>query len=105
MKSKLRLAQEDHARRLARFQVWLEEVGINYTLGDAFRDPRVHGEMGVKAGYGHKSSCHKLKLANDFNFEFEEDHVRAHDEWDRRGGAKRLLHDMNHYSSGWEGMI
>ena len=76
-------------------------------LGDLFRDPRVHGEMGVKMGYGHASSCHKLKLAIDINFvvdgkidgpEIQALHERLHDWFDKNGGAKRIPHDMNHYS-------
>lgn len=101
-KGKLRLAQEEHAHRMTLLRIWLDEQGICYTEGDSFRDPRVHGDFGAKKGYGHPFSCHKLKLADDLNFEVVCDHVRAHDKWDELGGAKRLLHDMNHYSSGWE---
>lgn len=116
-KSELRLRQEEFARESASFEIWLAEEKINYTKGDAFRDPRAFGPHGSNAiavpdgtpprfaPYGHALSCHKLKLAQDLNFENEADHVRAHDEWDRRGGAKRLLHDMNHYSWGWKGFI
>ena len=42
-------------------------LGYECTLGDAFRDPRVHGAVGVKLGYGHPSSAHKNKLAIDLN--------------------------------------
>ena len=42
-------------------------IGFKVRGGDAFRDPRTNGEMGVKKGYGHKNSCHKLKLARDLN--------------------------------------
>ena len=104
MKSELRKRQEAFAKAMALFEVWLSEQGINYTRGDAFRDPRVHGELGVKKGYGHAKSCHKLKLAQDLNFENDVDHARGHDKWDTMGGSTRLLHDMNHYSFEWRGM-
>lgn len=57
-------------------------LGFEIRGGDLFRDPRVHGAFGVgilehmkklfnlvgiKFGYGHKNSCHKLKLAIDLN--------------------------------------
>ena len=42
-------------------------LGYRLTLGDAYRDPRVHGKIGVKKGYGRKYSCHKLRLAIDLN--------------------------------------
>lgn len=85
------------------------EIGKKYGAtvrgGDTFRDPRVHGEMGVKLGYGHKNSCHKLKLAEDIYFIRDgkiigdgPEHKELHDWWDTQGGARRLLHDMNHYS-------
>lgn len=35
--------------------------------GDLFRDPRLHGALGVKQGYGARNSCHKLKIAIDLN--------------------------------------
>lgn len=115
MKGKLRLAQEAHARRMSALREWLTAEGIGYSEGDAFRDPRVHGEFGestitvggvtINVPYGHAFSCHKLKLADDLNFIDPKDHIKAHDQWDRIGGAKRLLHDMNHYSSGWEGYV
>jgi hypothetical protein len=41
--------------------------GYKIRWGDGFRAPRLHGAMGVKKGYGHKNSCHKLKLAQDIN--------------------------------------
>ncbi|WP_339064705.1 hypothetical protein [Teredinibacter turnerae] len=40
---------------------------IELTMGDAYRDPRVHGEFGEKKSYAHKNSVHKLRLAQDFN--------------------------------------
>ena len=43
------------------------ELGYQVRGGDLFRDPRVHGELGEKVGYGNSSSCHKLKLAIDLN--------------------------------------
>ena len=43
------------------------ELGFEIRGGDLFRDPRVHGQINVKQGYGAKNSCHKLKLAIDLN--------------------------------------
>lgn len=43
------------------------ELGFEIRGGDLFRDPRLHGELGVKKGYGAKNNCHKLKLAIDLN--------------------------------------
>jgi len=38
-------------------------LGYTITLGDAYRDPRLHGALGVRMGYGNAKSCHKLRLA------------------------------------------
>ena len=43
------------------------KYGYDVRPGDLFRDPRMHGEFGEKKGYGHRHSCHKLKLAIDLN--------------------------------------
>ena len=74
------------------------------TFGDAYRDPRLHGALGEKKGYGHRNSCHKLRLAVDFNLIIDGKLARPdqygplHDFWDLLGGAKRIEHDMNHFS-------
>jgi len=44
-----------------------EQNGYMLTLGDGYRDPRLHGGPGEKMGYGHPFSCHKLRLAQDYN--------------------------------------
>jgi hypothetical protein len=41
--------------------------GFEVTFGDAYRDPRLHGIVGVKLGYGHSKSAHKQRLAIDLN--------------------------------------
>jgi len=99
--------QDRFARTLPGLLIFVNALakkhGFRVSLGDLFRAPELHGEMGVKKGYGHANSCHKLKLAIDINFIkdgkiISEYHDQAHDFWDTVGGAKRLLHDMNHYS-------
>lgn len=55
------------ARLVPRLIDKAHELGFEVTLGDVFRDPRVHGEVGEKLGYGHPKSGHKLKLAIDLN--------------------------------------
>lgn len=83
-----------------------KEMGYEVTLGDAFRDPRLHGNLGTKAGYGHKNSCHKLRLAIDLNL-FEDgkflDGTEAHrplgEWWESQGGTwGGRFADGNHYS-------
>jgi hypothetical protein len=91
------------SKLLAKAAEIAEREGICVTGGDAYRDPRLHGGMGVRLGYGAASSCHKLRLARDLNFVDQrgfrnEFHVELHDYWDSVGGATRIVGDMNHFS-------
>ena len=88
--------------------------GYEIRIGDCFRDPRVHGDVGTKMAYGHKDSCHKLKLAIDVNLmkdgvylegqAAKDGHNFLHDFWNMLGGASRIPHDLNHYSLEYKGM-
>lgn len=89
-----------------------KELGYQVTLGDAYRDPRLHGEAGVKKGYGHSKSCHKLRLAIDLNLFKDgvflgssEDHKPLGEWWESQGGTwGGRFQDGNHYSLSHEGM-
>ena len=85
------------------------EMGYQVRLGDAFRDPRVHGKLGEKRGYGNPNSCHKLKLAIDLNL-FKDgkflDQTSDHEPlglwWESQGGSwGGRFNDGNHYSLAW----
>lgn len=88
------------------------ELGYEVTLGDAYRDPRLHGEIGVKMGYGHPKSCHKLRLAIDLNLfrngvfiTDDKGHKELGEWWELQGGSwGGRWKDYNHYSLAWEGM-
>lgn len=88
------------------------ELGYEITLGDAYRDPRLHGQLGEKKGYGHSKSCHKLRLAIDLNLfkdgEFlttTEGHRELGEWWESQGGTwGGRFDDANHYSLSHEGM-
>ena len=90
------------------------DLGYEVTLGDAYRDPRVHGEMGTKAGYGRAESNHKVRLAIDLNLfrdgtylQATEDHRQLGEWWEAHGvevglplawGGRFSSPDGNHYS-------
>lgn len=88
------------------------ELGFQVTLGDAYRDPRVHGEFGVKQGYGHPKSNHKRRLALDLNLfkngkylTTTEDHQPLGEYWESLGGTwGGRFKDSNHYSWEYEGI-
>ncbi len=83
--------------------------GYELSFGDAFRDPRLHGRIGEKIGYGHSASLHKSRLAVDFNLfnkdgdwlQTTEDHRPLGEYWEsidpdcQWGGH---FSDGNHYS-------
>ena len=45
----------------------LDNRRYSCTFGDAYRDPRVHGELGYKESYSSANSKHKQRLAVDLN--------------------------------------
>lgn len=101
--------QERFTEALTLLLAYAHFKGYRVRMGDVFRDPRAFGHVGEDTGpYGHKNSCHKLKLAADLNLTAsghylagaaaEGAHNELHDFWDMLGGAKRIPHDLNHYS-------
>lgn len=88
------------------------EMGFQVTLGDAYRDPRVFGAVGQKLGYGHPSSCHKMRMAIDLNLfkngvflNSSEDHRPLGEWWESQGGTwGGRFKDGNHYSLEFKGM-
>ena len=63
----LREQQSKFAKMAAELILKAFELGYEVTLGDAYRDPRLHGDLGVKKGYGAANSFHKKRLAIDLN--------------------------------------
>lgn len=98
--------QRRFTRMLAELINFAYANGYELTVGDAYRDPRLHGEMGVKRGYGHASSNHKQRLAMDFNLfkdgkflQNTEDHRPLGEYWESIGGSwGGRFNDGNHYS-------
>lgn len=106
----LRKQQSIFARKVADLIIHAETLGYEVTLGDAYRDPRVHGAMGVKKGYGAAGSFHKQRLAIDLNLFKHGEYLagtEAHRElgewWESHGGTwggRFKQPDGNHYSWG-----
>lgn len=87
------------------------ELGFEVTVGDAFRDPRLHGAVGVNEGYGHPKSTHKVRLAIDLNLFCDGSYIMTdmghrdlHKFWVSIGGAPMIESDPNHYSLAYQGM-
>lgn len=81
-------------------------LGYDLSIGDAYRDPRVHGEYGEDKGYGSRYSDHKLRLAIDLNLFHDnkflsstEDHRPLGEYWESIGGFwGGRVNDGNHYA-------
>lgn len=106
--------QSEFARLVPRLIDKAYEMGFEVTLGDAFRDPRVHGDLGVKQGYGHPRSAHKSRLAIDLNL-FQggkflpgtEAHRPLGEWWEKQHELARWggrFNDGNHYSMEFGGV-
>lgn len=98
--------QRRFAKMVGQLLAKIHELGYECTLGDAYRDPRLHGEMGVQKGYGHPASAHKIRLAIDLNLFKDgvylastEDHQPIGEWWESIGGSwGGRFRDGNHYS-------
>lgn len=107
-------AQRLFAKMVPRLIDKAHELGYECTLGDAFRDPRVFGEIGERMGYGHPKSIHKLKMALDLNLFKDgvylnktEDHKALGEWWEQQHELCRWggrFEDGNHYSFEWMGV-
>lgn len=114
--SKLSDKQRLFAQMVGELLRWIYHNGYAVTFGDAYRDPRVFGPLGVKKGYGRKYSNHKNRLAIDLNLFKEdehgnlvyctetEDHKPIGEYWESLGGDwGGRFNDGNHYSLEHEG--
>ena len=106
--------QQLFQRMIAEFKTWLFSQGYEVRGDDAFRDHRLHGKPGIKKGYGHKDSCHKMKLAEDLYLFSDgiwqktlDQQTKAGEKWESMGGSwggRFKRPDANHYSLAWKGM-
>ena len=105
-----RSKQSEFARLVPRLIDKAFELGYEVTLGDAYRDPRVHGPLGSKRSYSHPYSMHKNRMAIDLNLFKDGVYLTSgaehkplgewweqQHEWARWGGR---FDDPNHYSFG-----
>jgi hypothetical protein len=112
--------QHEFARLVPRLIDKAHELGLAVAIGDAYRDPRVHGEMGVRKSYSHPRSAHKVKLAIDLNLFTDTDadgdldyiatterHRPLGEWWERQHPDARWggrFGDGNHYSFEYGGV-
>lgn len=101
----LRAKQSEFARQLPRLLDQAHALGFEVTLGDAYRDPRVFGQVGERKGYGARRSAHKQRLAIDLNLFRDgrylgdtDAHRQLGEWWESIGGIwGGRFNDGNHY--------
>lgn len=108
MSETLRQKQSRFAKLVPRLIDKAFALGYEVTLGDAYRDPRVHGRMGERKSYSHPKSAHKIRLAIDLNLfrngeymDGEDGHVELGTWWEKQSPDARAgfrFGDPNHYS-------
>ena len=114
--NKLTLGQKQRlfTKLISELILWAYDNGYEFTEGDSYRDPRLHGQLGTKKGYSAKNSLHKLRLARDLNLFIDEEwqpatksHTPIGEKWEsmhelcRWGGR---FGDGNHYSFTHQGL-
>ena len=72
---KLSSKQQEFTRCISQLINFATAQGYDLTFGDAYRDHRLHGKSSEKKGYGAKNSCHKKRLAVDFNLFIDGEYI------------------------------
>lgn len=116
---KLRDKQKLFTRLVADLIAGIYAMGYSCTLGDGYRDPKIHGKYGEKKSYAASKSLHKIRLAIDLNlFDLEGNYIKdgGHEAYARVGkfwklrhelcewGGDEGRHDANHFSLAHDGM-
>ncbi|MCP5340408.1 MAG: M15 family metallopeptidase [Sinobacteraceae bacterium] len=105
-------AQRQFAQMVALLIQQADLMGYEVTLGDAYRDPRVFGQIGERRGYGESRSAHKQRLAIDLNLFRNGEYLRKTEDhrplgvwWESQGGTwGGRWNDGNHYSLTYNGI-
>ena len=69
--------------------------GNEFTEGDSYRDPRVHGQYGIKVSYAAAKSAHKRRLAADINLYIDGEYQTTTEAHRPYGEYFKALHPDN----------
>ena len=95
-------AQRELTLDIAHLIFWAYENGYELTLGDAYRDPRVHGRYGDKESYASASSEHKRRLAVDLNLFKDGRYLTTTEEHRPLGDQWESLRSSNIWGGRWD---
>lgn len=107
--------QKEFTLKVAQLINYAYARGWELTLGDAYRDPRVHGHFGERQSYSASSSQHKRRLAIDLNLFVAGEYITDgdHPAYQALGAEWKAMHtkaswggdfnDANHFSFEYQG--
>ena len=97
--------QSEFTMAIAQLINFSHAIGCQLTFGDAYRDHRLHGKPGEKKGYGARNSCHKYRLAVDFNLFIDGEYIADgnHEKYIEIGKAWELMHPLARWGGRFEG--
>lgn len=98
---KLSTMQQIFTVNIAKLILFADENDYGLTFGDAYRDPRLHGEFGEKKSYSAASSVHKVRLAVDFNLFYVGIYRTGTSDYRRLGEYWESLHPLNRWGGRW----
>jgi hypothetical protein len=99
---KLSEHQQEFARHVAILILYSHCLGYEVTFGDAYRDPRVHGQLGEKVSYSSANSNHKRRLAVDLNLFKDGEYLGSTDDHEELGKFWESLDPLNRWGGRWE---
>ena len=99
---KLSEHQQRFARHIALLILWAINEGYEVTFGDAYRDPRVHGQYGEKKSYASANSEHKRRLAVDLNLFKDGEYLGGTDDHAPLGEFWEGLDELNEWGGRWD---
>ena len=102
---KLLEKQQEFTRCVSQLINFATAQGFGFTLGDAYRDPRVFGSLGDKKGYSAANSCHKVRLAIDLNLFVDGEYITDGDceEYQLLGQAWKSMNKLARWGGGFRG--
>jgi len=88
--------QQEFSVCIAKLVIFADSINCGLTFGDAYRDPRVHGEFDKKESYSAAKSVHKLRLAVDFNVFYKGEYITdsGHDIYKVLGDYWKKQHEL-----------
>ena len=116
MKTSLGSEQRAFTLHVAYLIQHIYAAGYACTFGDAYRDPRSHGAMGLNLSYGRSQSAHKQRLAIDLNLFKDGEYLSTTEAHRQFGEYWKALHkrnrwggdfnspDGNHYAKVYKGI-